>query len=345
MEKKIAKNCELPIVKLNLQNTEAPKSGEGIRLAIYQGQGQVGDQQAIQHNLTNLRERAAKVAKYGAQILVLPELFLCGYNIPLENVKNVVMTQEQVLNKIAPIAIKNNLALVCPYAEVSEGEYFEAALLVDNQGNKLGNYRKNHLWGPGEKQKWHYPYVKNPEDAYIIHKVNGINIGLLICYEAEFPELSRILALKGVQMILVPTASDLGLLDNGKWTDRPCLDISKTIIPTNAYQNGVFVAYANHALYEFQSDGTTLSTIYLGNSSIADPYGHVMVAADNLETLLIADCYPNLYCGTYPDGQGNYIIDRRPPLYEQLTSMTATFPDGSTLEYPEDPNIAQPIRK
>ena len=334
----------LPIIKMHVSALEPPQKGKGIRLAVYQGSGWVGDQNAIDYNLCNLRKWAEMVAEQRAQLLLLPELFLCGYNIMPCDVENVVRTADDVFEMVAPIAKSNQLAIVCPYAEVAEvrkeTQYFDSMILVDQDGTLLRNYRKTHLWGNDEKTNWWFAYVDNPEEAYQVDKINGINVGLLNCYEAEFPELSRILALKGAQLILIPTAADVGTMDkDGKWTNWAYPDVSKTAIPGNAYQNKVFCAYSNHALWEYRSDSTTLSGVYLGNSSIADPYGQIMVSADNVETMLIADCIPDNYKQpTHPDGQSDYIRDRRPPLYAQLTSMEATFPDGKPFRYPEDPN-------
>lgn len=332
-----------PIVRLSVCDLHPPQEGQGLRLAVYQGQSQVGDRQAIDHNLENLRMWAASAAKYEAQLLVLPELFLCGYNVNPGDVPDVVMSRDEAVQMVGPIAKRNKIAIVCPYAEAAdvngESRHFDAMVLVDRDGTLLRNYRKSHLWGNDEKKNWWFAYVDDPQDAFRVDKVNGINVGLLNCYEAELPELSRILALKGAQVIVIPTAADVGTLEaSGKWSTWAYPDVSRTAIPGNAYQNKVFVAYSNHALYEYRSDGRTLTAIYLGNSAIADPYGQLLVAADNVETLLVADCVPARYQPTHPDGESDYIKDRRPPLYGQLVSMEATLPDGSTYKYPKNPN-------
>ncbi|NET60910.1 MAG: nitrilase [Symploca sp. SIO2E6] len=348
MPRKKLTNDHLPIKRVSLAGNQPPATGEGIRLAIYQGQGWVGDKQAITKNIKIL-ENAAQMASYEfqAQLLLLPELFLCGYNICPNDVSNIVLTEDELIPQIGEIAQSNNIAIVCPYAEIDADERcYDAIMLIDRNGTKLRNYRKTQLWGNDEKRNWWYPYVDEPEDAYAVNQVNGINVGMLNCYEAEFPELSRILALKGAQLVVIPTAADVATLEpnncgkfdpKGEWTDWAYPDVSKTAIPGNAYQNKMFVAYANHALLEKRSSGE-LSAIYLGNSAIADPYGQLLVAADNVETLLIADCVPGNYTCTHPDGQSDYIKDRRPNLYHQLTSMKVTLPDGSIYDYPEDPN-------
>lgn len=177
--------------------------------------------------------------------------------------------------------------------------------------------------------------------AYEVKEINGIKVGILNCYEAEFPELNRILTLKGAQMILIPTAADVGTYDHHSklWSNWAYPDVSRTIINANAYQNRVFCSYINHSLYQFRSDGETMSGIYLGNSTVADPMGETMVIAENVETMLIADCIPSDYPPLHPEGQSDFIRDRRPELYAQLTSMSVVHNiDGSEHNYPVNAN-------
>ena len=333
----------LPLIKSSLKGKKPPQKGEGIRIAIYQGGGLVGNKKAIKHNLNNLKKWSKLASKHSAQIIVLPELFLSGYNIRISDRESVALTQSQVLKKITPIAKKNKIAIVCPYPEVEKDDqkkkYYDAMVLVSKKGKLLKNYRKTHLWGISEKENWNFGYVENPEEAYEVKKVNGINIGLLNCYEAEFPELSRILKLKGAQMILIPTAADVGTCnDQGIWQKWAYPDISKTAIPASAYQNSMFVAYANRALFEFRADDNSLSGVYLGNSTIANPNGEIMIAAENIETLLLADCCLDDAYPTHPFGESAYIEDRRPELYSQLTKMEITKDNGDKFCYPKDPD-------
>jgi predicted amidohydrolase len=182
----------------------------------------------------------------------------------------------------------------------------------------------------------------NTIQAHEVLTVNGIRLGLLNCYaEAEFPELTRILALKGAQVVLIPTAADLGTYDHHTklWPNWAYPDVARTIINANAYHNRIFCAYINHALYQFRSDGETMSGIYLGNSTVADPLGQTMVIAENVETMLITDCIPTDCPPTHPGGQSDFIRDRRPELYSQLTSTTVVRnATGTTHVYPTNPN-------
>jgi len=340
-------NHPFPIIKRNIQGENPPIASAGLRLATYQGPVLCGDRKAIDFNLKSLAKWAEKAAAERAHILAVAELFLCGYNIRPQDREEVAITLEEATGMIAPIALVNDIALLVPYAESTGGDatnqkLYDSMLLVDKDGTLLKNYRKTQLWGSEEKEAWRCGHVEDePENAYSVVEVNGIKVGMLNCYEAEFPELSRILALNGAQVILIPTAADVGVYDSetNEWSNWAYPDVSNTCIVTNAYHNKLFCAYINHSLYQFRSDGKTMSGIYLGNSTVVDPMGQTMVKAENVETMLIADCVPSVYPPTHPEGQSCFIRDRRPDLFSKLTSMSVIDnKDGTTISYPTDPN-------
>jgi len=101
--------------------------------------------------------------------------------------------------------------------------------------------------GPDEKRCWSPGYQEAEEGpAFTVQQVNGIGVGLLNCYEAEFAELTRSLALLGAQVVLIPTAADAwAQLSDGRRTDRPYPDISRTLLPAHAFESRCFVAYVN----------------------------------------------------------------------------------------------------
>ncbi|MBU0455822.1 MAG: hypothetical protein KKA99_03475 [Gammaproteobacteria bacterium] len=165
-------------------------------------------------------------------------------------------------------------------------------------------------------------------------KINGFPVGILNCYEAEFPELSRILAVKGAKLIVIPTAADTyWKMYNGQWTDVRYPDISKLLLPAFSYANNIFISYINHAGYEFLGKDFWH---YEGNSTIVDPHGKVVLSANKDQaTLLIADVVPKYYGPTHPEN-ANYLRDRRPRLYEELLKTKVKF-DGDHVypSYPE----------
>jgi len=331
-------------IQSKIKSTGAPKSGEGIRLAVYQVQaGLSGSQNAIDANLEILK-KGAKVAKerYDAQIISFPELFLTGYAFESnESAYAIAKTSQEMHELIAPIAQEIGIAIICPYPQkdVVEGQqrYYDAMVLVDAKGELLKNYKKTHLWGPGEQSLWDFGYASESEgEAYSVVKVNDFPIGLLNCYEAEFAELTRILVTKGAKLVIIPTAADLASVINGQWTQKSYPDISQNLIPARALENEIFVTYSNYTGtgYIMQEGKRSDQVTYLGNSTIANPHGEIVVTANHdEEVMLIADCIPSDFAPTHPCGT-NYIKDRRPSLYNDLVKESIAY---DNWDYPNPP--------
>ncbi|MEB3297513.1 MAG: carbon-nitrogen hydrolase family protein [Cyanobacteriota bacterium] len=296
-----------------------PAPGSGIRLGIWQGTGTAATEQAVAENLARLETVAAIAAAQQVQLLSFPELYVSGYIVTPELARRLAEPVDgPSLQRVAAAARSHGLAIACPYAERAmvggEERFYDAIALFSPDGTLLRNYRKTHLWGPDEKRCWS-PGYQLPEEgpAFTVQQVNAFPVGLLNCYEAEFPELSRRLALNGARLVLIPTAADAwAILSTGERTDRPYPDISRSLIPAHAIHNHCFVAYANRCGEE-TVNGKVMAS-YLGNSLVAGPHGDVLVAARPEPTLLIADCLPGDYGPFHPAGT-RYHQDRRPELY------------------------------
>jgi predicted amidohydrolase len=333
-------------IQTRIKNGNPPKRSCGIRLAICQPQaGLSGSKEAIQENLKLLKQKA-KIAKdeYNAHIISFPELFLSGYAFENNEVAyDVCLSVDEALSFVAPIAKEIGIAIICPYPEkgiVDDKErYYDAMVVIDENGELLKNYRKTHLWGPDEQRLWSFGYNSHSEgEAYSVFKINDFPMGVLNCYEAEFAELSRILVTKGAKLVVIPTAADLRAVVEGEWTTQTYPDISKNLIPARALENEVFVAYNNYTgIGHIMQDGEKSDQVeYLGNSVIADPHGKVMTYARNEdEVMLIADCISEDYAPTHPCGT-NYIKDRRPSLYSQLIDEEIEY-DNWTYPVPAKP--------
>ncbi len=296
-----------------------PSSGAGLRLALWQGSGSAASAAAVAENLQRLEQVCALAAGHGVQLLAFPELYLSGYSLTPARAAALAEPQDgPSLQRVAAAARRHGLAIACPYPEralvAGVERYYDAIALVGADGSLLRNYRKTHLWGPEEKQCWSAGYRHAEEGpALTVQAVNGVLVGLLNCYEAEFPELTRALALQGARLVLIPTAADAwAILSTGERSDRPYPDVSRTLLPAHAFENGCFIAYANRCGLE-TVNGQPMAA-YLGNSLICGPHGDVLVAARPEPTLLIADCLPGDYGPTHPAGT-QYHDDLRPDLY------------------------------
>jgi predicted amidohydrolase len=129
----------------------------------------------------------------------------------------------------------------------------------------------------------------------MVAELEGIKIGILICYDVEFPEAVRALALAGAELIAVPTA-----------LIRPFDIVARTLVPARAFENQVYVAYAGMC-------GNEAGLGYCGLSCIVGPNGQDLARAGTGPALLFAD----IDLSVIPKGRMSnpYLSDRRPGLY------------------------------
>ncbi len=313
---------------------QVPAFGKGIRLGIYQAQAACGTG-ATQKNLARLEQAVIQASKFDVQLLSFPELYVPGYTLSPEDARKVAEYADgPSVTRACRIAKQHAMALIVPYAEkadVSEAPggllYYDSIAVIDASGNLLSSYRKTHLYGQQERDNW--SFGNRLSDVF---QLNGFPVGVLNCYECEFPELSRILALKGARLIVGPTAADgYYTLPSGQRSDVPYPDVSTILFPANAYANNIFFAYSNRAGYERRGQD---QWHYRGNSIIFGPHGDLIVAANHQQdTLLVADLIPGYYGMTHPAPKYFYLRDRRPGLYRDLVAPQAVI-KGKNFVYP-----------
>ncbi len=303
-----------------------PPEGKGIRLGVYQAQADCGPG-ATSKNMDRL-EKAARLAKaQGVQLLAFPELYVPGYTLSPDEAKKVAeFADGPSITRAKKIAAELNMAMLVPYAEKAQTKagllYFDSIAVINEKGKLVTSYKKTHLYGQQERDNWAFGNEPPP-----VFKIFGFPVGVLNCYENEFPELARLLALNGAKLIVGPTAADgYYHLPNGKRSAVPYPDISTLLLPAHAYSNNLFFAYANRSGYEKRSGD---EWHYRGNSIIIGPHGDVIVAAGHeQDTLLVADCIPEYYGMTHPAPKYKYLKDRRPDMYGPLTAPNADFLPG-----------------
>jgi 5-aminopentanamidase len=265
-----------------------------MKLALWQTVGFPADKAA---NLRALENTARAAAVAGASLLLCPECWLCGYNIGAAVAALAESRDGASAEAIAGIARGHNIAIAYGYAEraVPSGPIYNAVQVFGPDGARLAHYRKTHLFGPDERAAY------RPGDCFEPpFELGGFKLGLLICYDVEYPEAVRSLALLGADIALVPTAL------TEEYTAIPDF-----IVPARAIENQVFVAYCNHA-------GVENGMRFLGGSCLTGIDGKPIVAAGAGEALLVGAIDQRTRAAaakTYP-----YKADRRPELYGLLTS-------------------------
>ncbi len=236
-----------------------------MRIGIFQC---AGGGLSLDARLKRLRDAVAGAqtgADDGLDLVLCPELFASGYNVADELAARAEPATGAIFARFAELAQELDIAIVYGYPEQGEGCIYNAAAFVSAAGELLANHRKQ-LNSPGSFEE--ACFVPGERTTSLTWR--GIEIAILICYEVEFPEAVRCAAAAGAELVLVPTA----LAD--QWGV-----VADCVVPARAFENGVWLAYANHA-------GSENGLDYLGASKIVAPDGRIAAAAGAEEALIAA---------------------------------------------------------
>jgi predicted amidohydrolase len=238
-------------------------------------------------NLRRLESACGAAAARGAEVLVTPEMFTSGYALtPDELLRLAEDPGGPTETAVAEIARQHGLAIAYGHPERSvDGRVYNAATLTGSDGVVRGRHRKVHLFGDLDRRLF-APNASLPA----AFDFDGTRVGMLICYDVEFPEAVRHLAVDGARAVLVPTANMKGYEV-----------VQQFLVRARACENGCGVVYANYC-------GADDVFTYGGLSVICGPSGEVLAQASaDDEELLVADV-PGASTATY-------LADRRPDLY------------------------------
>ena len=246
-------------------------------------------------NVPKMKEQVSKASAVGAELLIFPELFLSGYHVPGEEMKKLAEERDgPSFRELSRTARESNIAVLYGYPEVDRSSgapvYYNSAQLIDRDGTSLVNYHKTHLWIDQNG----YEKVFRPGNSLSkIVECCGVKIGILICFDMEFPECARSLALDGAELVVIPAAISRHLP-----ADLPD-KISTVVIPARASENTVHVVMVNHGGSDFP-----------GKSVCCDLNGEVVVEAGWGEQLLFFSINPSL------PPMHEYLTKRRPCIYD-----------------------------
>lgn len=241
---------------------------EHFKLALAQISGKRGDKRS---NLKNLEKTVAKAAKLSAELVIFPELSVTGYTVRdqlYELAEPVPGPSTQVM---ANVAKKTRTHIIFGLPELSEktqATLYNASVLVGPKGF-IGKYRKMYL--PTHSVFEEKRYFRPGYEAATFTTELG-KIGLIICYDLFFPEVTRLTRLQGAQLIVCISASPA--------VRRAFFE---TLTVARAIENTAFLAYVNLVGIE---DGLQ----FWGGSRLVGPQGKIIAKAEyDKEDLIIAD--------------------------------------------------------
>jgi predicted amidohydrolase len=261
-----------------------------MRTALLQSSGRPG---STVENLKVLDEAAGRAAVAGAGLVVAPEMFLTGYAIGDDIARLAEPADGDSADAIAEIATRHGVAVAYGYPERAGEQVYNSAQLISAEGIRLANYRKTHLFGCFERD-----HFTPGEQPVVQAELGGLRVGLMICYDVEFPENVRAHALADTDLLLVPTAQM-----------HPFQFVAESVVPVRAFENQMYVAYVNRTGPEGEFE-------FVGLSTLAGPDGVARARAGRGEELVLADADPALLAASREANP--YLKDRRPGLYGSL---------------------------
>ena len=256
----------------------------------------------IAGNLLRMITKTRETRAAGAELTIFPECALTGYCF--DSIDEARPYAESIpgpsVDKMVALCAELGGFVVFGLLEKEGARVFNALALVGPQG-LIGSYRKIHLPRLGVDM-----YTDFGDRPFAVHEINGLRIGMNICYDGGFPESGRCLALLGADLIVLPTNWPPGA--------EAAADYA---INTRAMENTVYYAAADRV-------GVERGVPFIGKSKICDPLGKTLGYADHThEEILYADVDVSRSRNKHlirkaGVNEVNRIADRHPEMYSKL---------------------------
>ena len=226
----------------------------------------------LERNIQRAIEMAEVAAEKAAKIICYPELFLSPWFPKDENKSAFSLALSSLgntLSRFQQVSENTKTVLLVPFFESIGGKYYNSAAVYDS-GKLLGTYRKVHV---PDLPLYREQYYFSPGDAGLpVFDTSQGKIGIQICWDNLFPEGSRVLALRGAEIVFAPTAAALN--NHRHW---------ETAIAANAFANNMFIFRVNRV-------GKEEGISFYGRSFCVDPWGElVSELAGGKEAIVLAD--------------------------------------------------------
>ncbi len=245
------------------------------------------------YNFAHAAHLIEEAALDDPDVIALPETWNTGF-FPKKELENLADNDgAAVRDKIGTLARRlgvNIAAGSVSNLREADGKVYNTAFIFDRDGKIIASYDKTHLFSPmGEHEYF------TAGNRLCRFRLDDVSCGIIICYDIRFPELTRTLALKGLDVLFVVS----------QWPDARA-DHLRTLLRARAIENQMFVCCCN-------SCGEMSGTQYAGESVIIDPWGKVLSEAGPVETIITHDLDLSVVEGIRESI--NVFRDRRNDLY------------------------------
>lgn len=237
-----------------------------------------------------LKSRISEAAENGAELIILPELHDSIYFCQTEDVQNFKYANVipgPSTEYYSRIAKEKKVVLVTSLFEKrAPGLYHNTAVVFEKDGSIAGKYRKMHI--PDDPAYYEKFYFTPGDLGFEPINTSVGKLGVLVCWDQWYPEAARMMALKGAEILIYPTAIGWESTDSDEEKQRQ-LNAWKTIQRSHAVANGIHVVSVNRFGHEKDPSGQTNGISFWGNSFAAGPQGEILTEADEIkqETLFV----------------------------------------------------------
>lgn len=274
----------------------------------------------IADNRQRLAHKIGALASQGAKLIVNQELHDTLYFCQSENVDFCSLAQDipsTTTDFYSELARKHNIVLVTSLFERrAPGLYHNTAVVFETDGSVAGKYRKMHI--PDDPAYYEKFYFTPGDIGFEPIDTSVGRLGVLVCWDQWYPEAARLMALKGAEMLIYPTAIGWESSDTPDEKARQ-REAWITIQRAHAVANGLPVISVNRVGYEADSTGHTGGITFWGSSFVAGPQGEFLYrASDTDENEAIVDI--DLRRSEQVRRWWPFLRDRRIDAYSGLTS-------------------------
>ncbi len=238
-----------------------------------------------QQNLQVAETHVITAARRGARIVCLPELFRTQYFCQSEEFSAFDLAEPipgPTTRALARFARRLRIVIIGSIFERrAAGLYHNTVVVLDADGKLVGRYRKMHI--PDDPLYYEKFYFTPGDLGFQSFSTRFANVGTMVCWDQWYPEAARLTALRGAEILFIPTAIGWHRSKKNKYDEKQ-YDAWLTIQRAHAIANGVFVAAVNRV-------GTENAIEFWGGSFVCDPFGKIIAqAGHDREDVLLAQC-------------------------------------------------------
>ena len=231
-------------------------------------------------NISRLENSIRQLKEQGAQIVVMQELHNSLYFCQVENVNNFDLAEPipgPSTERFGKLAKELGIVIVTSLFEKrAPGLYHNTAVVIENDGTIAGKYRKMHI--PDDPAYYEKFYFTPGDIGFEPIKTSVGTLGVLVCWDQWYPEAARLMALKGAEMLIYPTAIGYESSDTPEEQERQ-REAWTTVQRGHAVANGIPVIAVNRTGHEPDPSGQTKGISFWGSLFVAGPQGEMIFRA------------------------------------------------------------------